>query len=444
MSLLEFIRVVALVLIGGLIAWVGDVVGYRLGRKRLSLFGLRPRRTALAIGIVSGILISLVTMGALTLADKQYRQALFGMDALQREMDSLRNETAKRQAELVKSRTEAARAGKEAAAAKQDAATARQSIKTLEAKIADTEARLKGLRGQLADRQARLKAVQAQLAKTQGTNAKLLQAEKTLKQDIARLQQDIQKAQAEKQTLQAQVDKVRQEYTKIEERLLGEYENPAIVEASEELARGIVDLDQPTAGIRDALIGLLDQASEEALARGAATGDNGRAVQLYALREATLAPELQPEVPEPQVLDALVDVLLGQEHKSEALSVVAKFPALAGEPVLVGFRGDWNRLCFTEGEVVASEVLDGSRPRADLYMDLTLLLTGSVRREAEQRRMWHLPNTREYGRMPVHEIFDAIEQLKDYGGPVEVAAVVERDTWTIGPLNIDLRVGEER
>ncbi len=436
MSAVEFIRIAALVLIGGLIAWVGDVVGYRLGRKRVSLFGLRPRITAIAIGVFSGIIISLVTIGAMALADKQYRLALWGMDELQGEIGHLRAGRAALREQVAAVRAEADTAATEAEAA-------RQRGNELEGKIADSETHLKSLRGQLAQRQARLKSVQGELKASQGRSEALQQAARGLEQEIAELERGIEGAERESASLQGELKKVREEYEKTRTRLLGEFENPAIVDANEELARGVVDLNQPSAAVRDELMALLEQASDEAEAAGAALGANGRAVRLYALREATDVPTLEPEVPEPQVIDAVLDVLLAQEHKSEVLSVTAKFPALAGEQVKVGFRGGWNKLCFAEGEVVASEIIDGSKPRADLYMDLTVLLTGPVRAEALERGMLYLPNSKEVGHMPVHELFDAIEALKDRGRPTEVAAVVERDTWSIGPLNIDLRVGPD-
>ena len=45
---------VILAIVGGAIAWLGDVVGARLGKKRSSLFCLRPRQTARLVAVAIG------------------------------------------------------------------------------------------------------------------------------------------------------------------------------------------------------------------------------------------------------------------------------------------------------------------------------------------------------------------------------------------------------
>ena len=54
-------------IIGGVIAWLGDSVGRRVGRKHVRIFGLRPKTTGLVFAIGSGILVALATVGAVSL-----------------------------------------------------------------------------------------------------------------------------------------------------------------------------------------------------------------------------------------------------------------------------------------------------------------------------------------------------------------------------------------
>lgn len=76
-------------LLGGIIAMVGDQVGRRVGRKRVSLFNLRPRYTSLIFTIGFGMMISIVTLGILAAASKEARTALFGMEKLEQERQKL-------------------------------------------------------------------------------------------------------------------------------------------------------------------------------------------------------------------------------------------------------------------------------------------------------------------------------------------------------------------
>ena len=51
--------ILTLVLLSGVLAYLGDVLGMRIGKRRISLFGLRPRDTSRVITAFTGILISI-------------------------------------------------------------------------------------------------------------------------------------------------------------------------------------------------------------------------------------------------------------------------------------------------------------------------------------------------------------------------------------------------
>ena len=58
-----------LVPLSGFIAWAGDRIGHRIGKRRQSFLGLRPRHTATVFTIGAGIGIALVSFGLLLLSD---------------------------------------------------------------------------------------------------------------------------------------------------------------------------------------------------------------------------------------------------------------------------------------------------------------------------------------------------------------------------------------
>jgi uncharacterized protein (DUF3084 family) len=81
-----------LILLSGAIALAGNAVGRSIGRRRLSLFGLRPRHTAQVITVVTGILITLTTLGAVLSLSREARVALFRLNAVLRETQRLEAE----------------------------------------------------------------------------------------------------------------------------------------------------------------------------------------------------------------------------------------------------------------------------------------------------------------------------------------------------------------
>ena len=84
---LRILLVIAIM--GGLIAFLGDKIGTKVGKRRMSLFGLRPKHTSIIVTIVTGILISAFTLGILSIASNNVRTALFGMEQLKAEMAQL-------------------------------------------------------------------------------------------------------------------------------------------------------------------------------------------------------------------------------------------------------------------------------------------------------------------------------------------------------------------
>jgi uncharacterized protein (DUF3084 family) len=81
-----------LLLVSGLIAYVGDYIGRAIGRRRLSLLRLRPRYTAIAFTVITGVLIALVSVLIILALSQNARLALFGLEALQNNLAQTRAE----------------------------------------------------------------------------------------------------------------------------------------------------------------------------------------------------------------------------------------------------------------------------------------------------------------------------------------------------------------
>ncbi len=66
-----------LILLGGLIAPFGDILGTKIGKARFSILKLRPKKTATIITIITGGFISSISIGLLILVSEEFRQRLF-------------------------------------------------------------------------------------------------------------------------------------------------------------------------------------------------------------------------------------------------------------------------------------------------------------------------------------------------------------------------------
>lgn len=96
----SLILIFTVIIISGLIAFVGDWVGLKIGKKRVTIFGLRPHSTAIFITIISGILIAIITITILAISSNDVRTALFGMEELKEKLSYLSREVELRNTQL--------------------------------------------------------------------------------------------------------------------------------------------------------------------------------------------------------------------------------------------------------------------------------------------------------------------------------------------------------
>lgn len=85
----NWLLIFSLVFGSAALAVAGDSIGTKYGKKRISLFGLRPRHTSRLITAITGSLIASGTLGVMSVFSQDVRTALFGMKILQQQMNEL-------------------------------------------------------------------------------------------------------------------------------------------------------------------------------------------------------------------------------------------------------------------------------------------------------------------------------------------------------------------
>ena len=73
---MAWILIVFLILLGGIIAPFGDLLGTKIGKARFSILKLRPKKTATIITVITGGFISSISIGLLILVSEEFRQRL--------------------------------------------------------------------------------------------------------------------------------------------------------------------------------------------------------------------------------------------------------------------------------------------------------------------------------------------------------------------------------
>lgn len=98
--------IMVLVVTGGAIAFIGDRLGSRVGKKKLSMFGLRPKHTSILVTILTGISITTMTLAVMTTVSDNVRTALFGMEQIQHSMAEAEARLATASKELERAKNE--------------------------------------------------------------------------------------------------------------------------------------------------------------------------------------------------------------------------------------------------------------------------------------------------------------------------------------------------
>ena len=410
--------IVALVVMSGVVAYVGDIVGRRIGRKRLSLLRMRPRHTAVAISVLAGMTITLITLAVAMAVSRDVKDGFLRVEEMRRRQSDLSRQLRglqQRVAELDRTRQ---RSERELRAKKAELDQTREELNRVTADLQRTS-------GELAN-------AEAAVTRTEGAarrlGARLLELSRTKDE----LQHDIENLRA-----QAAGDIALQRAT------------PIIFEAGQPLEWQLIMGGRPRAEIRaelDSFVSRLDAWARAAGARPLAEAESAIIIQ---------KPVRSPESPSvvwfgpEQVLDALAERI--QESSGGVIvRTFSVFNTHPGEPVRVDFELFRNQLVFRRGDQLAQAVVDGRLPEPTLMGALVALLRDQVgaqgrahnimpRRAAEGTEVFGTPRGA-VGEMSYDELFGVIERVRQIDGPAEVTAVAASDTWTIGPLEVDLLV----
>ena len=169
-----WLLIIALLLLGGVLSTLGDRLGSRVGKARLSLFNMRPRRTAVVITVLTGSLISALSLGLMLLVSRQLRVGLFELDGLQQKLQDSRRQLQKNRVALESAEDErrqamaqAQRIDAELSTAKQRAATLREELAPLQQQRIRLEAEQQRLSRDIQQRDRDIKARDADIRRTE-------------------------------------------------------------------------------------------------------------------------------------------------------------------------------------------------------------------------------------------------------------------------------------
>ena len=75
-----WLKILLILILGGILSTLGDRLGTRVGKARLSIFKLRPKSTAVLITVFTGSIISAISFATMVVFDRDLRIGLFQLE----------------------------------------------------------------------------------------------------------------------------------------------------------------------------------------------------------------------------------------------------------------------------------------------------------------------------------------------------------------------------
>ena len=395
--------IVVLVLTGGVIAFIGDRLGSKVGKKKLSLFGLRPRHTSILVTIITGILITTVTFGILAIASKDVRTALFGINKLKAELNEKQSMHEEASGALVNVKNDLNTTKEEYAKSKKDLEETQEDLE-----IAQQAAEL--LR-------------QEQVA-LQNRNQELWSDNQTLIEHNQSLAENNQFLLANNESLKADNLELEKTRNDLQEGIENIRERPIIYRVGELLASGVIKKTDDPVKIQNDLNQIIALANSKIIDRLGTEGSKD-GVWIYPI-------EYQ------KAMDRLK-----QAKGDTVIRLIVAANLVKGDPVLTELEMHPNRVVYQENEFVYQKIYNVPIDGSNSEMLISDFLR-NVNMTAINNGILPNPLTGTVGVINGNQIY-AIEKAlaENRGKDVLISAFAAADTEVLGPLRLHIYLKNE-
>jgi uncharacterized protein (DUF3084 family) len=422
--------------------------------------------------VVAGMLITIITLLVAAIVSKEVRIGFTRVGEMQQQLSDLEAKLALSRKSVDKAKERTRSAQEERSAALEQVGEAEKKLATSQERLSDIGKELKGVSGHLRQSQQRLtetekqySAVEAELREKEQevkrgevqafeTSRQLLNLENQMRElarqredlagEVGALQKQAQALQGEKQNLEGEVRRL----TSLVRVATPALTEETIFEVGHEIGRKVFLPGLPIADLRSQLEQFIRELSNTAEKAGAGKNEQGEVViPVHRISEQDSGVVRVYRDPE------LMELLARQIHSSEDRVVVRAFSLLnipRGQPVLVELSLTQNRLLFGKGEQLGELTVDGRKSEAELLIELVSWLREKVAQRARaagilpdisaagERNLLFGSTRYPVGRISPERLFDTVKTVKQYSGSTKIIARAAEDTWSVGPLQLEL------
>ncbi len=437
---------------GGAIAFIGDKLGTKIGKKRLSIFGLRPRHTSMIITVITGILITAFSIGTMAVVSKDVRTALFGMEELNAAMESTKAALAAAKQDLAKMQEEFKRANSELDTARDEISALQSEQDELNAESERLRAgneRLEAEKFELTEQNENLASVNKNLATANdeltGTN-----------QNLARVNQELtganKKLSSENQKLTDTNENLSRVKSELEasNRRLNEF-NVTLTADNEKLTKDNAELEEHARNLRDGLIAMRegDIAFRAGEVLAAAVIKGNRTAEEISKDINALADVASKNIAARfgEDIDSSVWIYQPELHRvtdeissspqDMVLRITAAGNLVRGEPVRTNLNLFPNNKIFDANELIFSHEYEVQSE--DDAEDIVRDFLGEINRAAVAKGILADPISGTVGVMEGSQLYELVEEIEYARGKIVLTAYAREEVYSIGPLRLNIK-----
>ena len=377
-----------LAVVGGVIALIGDRLGTRIGKKKLSIFGLRPRHTAVLVTVVTGICITTVTFGIMAAVSENVRTALFGMDRLNAMIADTRAALDFTSGELERAKNEQEQASGE---------------------LAKSEAEIARLEGE----QSELRTASDQLS---AGNRALTREKEGLVSLNGRLA-------GENETLQADIQALGVRANELRENILNLREGNIVYQAGEIIASGTIPAGLSHDEVERGMAGIAQLGTRNISAR---LGENHTDQDIW-----IYSPEYEAAVR--AIEQSSVDMIV---------RIVAAGNLVRGDEVRASIELYPNRIIYHNGELIIARVY-APEGLGNASEQTVMAFLREVNAAASAKGILPDPIRGTVGVIEGAQFYGLVQELAAHTEAVVISAYADGDTDALGPLRLTFKVESE-
>lgn len=372
-----FLLIITVISISGFIAYLGDQIGMKVGKKRISIFGLRPKYTSIIITVLTGVLIAILTLGIILMTNNIVRQALFRIQEV-----------------LVR-------------------------IENLEEQRSSLQEQMELLQGEKDDLAVQSKLARDQYNKTISRERSKLEElrveQEELNQEIAALNQEIvvkneqiTQLDQRKEELERTVSQLRDAYMRMQYYYLGE---DIVYQRGDVIYSKVINAQLPSEELVDQLSIFLEEANQEVKKKSVTIVDEENDIAFIVDRDEVL------NLPEQIRIKGSEKVIV----RLEALTNVLK-----NDLVPTTFRVLKDFIVFEQDQLIESAVIDASKNPVELENELKELFSLVSARAVKEGLL-----AERGGAVTINfsQFYEILKLIQLHRGAVEVKVLAIEDIW---------------